>query len=224
MEASTRIVTGHHNGASYPWLVADHVNQHGWLVDALLREEGPFETSFYVWHKPVALLEPHIEWPSAWLRIGYHNGFGAAFFHDDSTPPGTDWAWIALNPDPMPDAPSIFYDLPTPVIFPPVAVMPLDCLREVILEWCRTGLRPASVEWLTVNSQIWDLAEDGAVLPEPARPRQTLHSVIRGEVIREYGWGTDHIAPQPAEPDRELTWADHRTGRTAFGTAGDPDV
>jgi hypothetical protein len=49
-------------------------------------------------------------------------------------PSNTDWAWIALNLAPLADAPSIFYDIPTPVIFPPVAVMPLDDLREVILE------------------------------------------------------------------------------------------
>jgi hypothetical protein len=225
MESSTAVVTGSHNGWSYPWLVADHVNQHAWLVDVLLGEDGPHETLFYVWHKPVVMLDSHKEWPKAWMRIGYHNGYGAAFFHDDSTPPDEDWAWIAVSPDPVDDPPTIFYDTPTPVIFPPAAVMTLASLREVILQWCRTGERPTNVDWLTVNSQDWDLDEAGTVLPEPSRPRRTRHYLTgRGKlVVREYGWGTDRTAPEPAEPQPELTYADHRTGRTAFGTAGPDD-
>lgn len=221
MESGTRIVTGRHNGSVFPWLVADHVNQHQWLVDVLLQDDDHAETLFYVWRKPVVLLDPHKEWPAEWMRIGHHHGFGAAFFHDDSTPPDDDWAWIAVNPKPMADAPTIFYDVPTPVIFPPVAVMPLDRLREVVLEWCRTGLRPTCVEWLTINSQVWDLDEDGNVLREPSRPRRTMHYLTgRGQLVREYGWGTDRTAPEATESESELTFADHRTGRTAFGTAG----
>lgn len=221
MGIEDRIVTAGHNGMSYPRLVADHVNQHGWLVDALLQEQGPMETWFYVWDRPVTFPDPNRSWPSRWMRIGYHNGLGAAFFADESGARGADWAWVALAAEPLTDAPTIFYDAPTPVIFPPAAVMPLTEVREIILEWCATDQRPGSVKWLTVNSQVWDLDDNGNVLPEPSRPRRTMHYLTgRGQLIREYGWGTDRTAPEPAEP--ELTYADHRTGRTRFGTVG-PD-
>lgn len=222
MESTAHVVTGRHNGWSFPWLVADHVNQYEWLVDALLREEGPAETVFYVWHKPVAMRDSHKEGPAVCLRVGYHDGFGAAFFRDESTPVGEDWAWIADSPDPVADPPTIFYDLPIPVIFPPAAVMPVARLREVIMEWCRTGLRPTSVAWETVNSQVWDLDEDGRILPEPARPRRTMHTMVGGRVVREWGWGTDRTAPT-REPERDETWVDHKTGRTAFGTLSPED-
>ncbi|SDD92866.1 Imm1 family immunity protein [Actinokineospora iranica] len=190
MDIADRLVIGHHNGSVFPHLVADDENEHAWLVDALLREDNPTETWFHVWGGPATFPGPQGKRPRRWLRIGYHGGYGAAFFHDDLTPPGDDWAWIALNPDPLADAPSIFYDLPTPVIFPPVAVLPLDQLRDVILDWCRTGERPAGVRWLAVNSQVWDLDEHGEVVPDPARPRRTIHTVIGNQVVREHGWGT----------------------------------
>ncbi|MDQ3576864.1 MAG: Imm1 family immunity protein, partial [Actinomycetota bacterium] len=161
MDRDNRIVTGHHNGSVFPYLVADDENEHEWLVDALLREDDPAETWFHVWDGSITFPGPKEKRPRRWLRIGYHNGHGAAFFHDDTTSVGEDWAWIAVSAEPMTDAPSIFYDLPTPVIFPPVAVMPLERLRELILEWCRTGERPHCVRWQAVNSQVWDLDERG---------------------------------------------------------------
>lgn len=224
MEIEDRIVTAGHNGMSYPRLVADHVNQHGWLVDALLQEQDAMETRFYVWDKPVMFPDPQRTWPSRWMRIGYHNGFGAALFADESGAPDADWAWLGLAAEPLAEAPTIFYDAPTPVIFPPASVMPLATLRAVILEWCATGQRPGSVRWVAVNEQQWDLDHDGSMIHTYPGQRQTMHYLTgRGEVIREYGWGTDRTAPEPDAPERELTWADHRTGRTAFGTAG-PEV
>lgn len=220
MDIEQRIVTGRHNGSVFPTLVAQEDSEHEGLVDALLRENEPAETRFHVWDGPLSFPRPHPR-PRRWLRVGYHNGFGAAFFHDDTTPPDDDWAWIALNPEPLADAPTIFYDLPTPVIFPPDSVMPLDRLRSVILEWCATGLRPASIKWQAVNSQTWDLDESGRVIANPPRPRRTMHTFIRGEVVREYGWGTDRTAPpKAADGDPAESMADHRTGRTHFGTVG----
>ena len=96
------IVTAAHNGPAYPAVVANHVNQCGWLVDVLLYDDGPHETRFYVSNEPV--LGDDGPWPRRWMRIEHHNGFGAVFFHDDSTPPGEDWAWIAVNLEPLPDA------------------------------------------------------------------------------------------------------------------------
>jgi immunity protein Imm1 of predicted polymorphic toxin system len=213
------IVTAGYNGMAYPLLVARYSSQHRWLVDTLLREEGPHETWFYVSDEPV--VGENGPWPRRWMSTGHHRGFGAAFFHDDAVPRGADWAWVAVNPEPLADAPTIFHDDSTPVIFPPVAVMSLERLQEVILEWCETGMRPTGVDWLAVNSQSWDLDERGNVLSEPARPRRTMHTVIRGTVVRRYGWGTDRVAPEQVdEPDP--TWADHRTGRSAFGLVG-PD-
>jgi hypothetical protein len=130
VDLEDRIVTAGHNGISYPRLVANHVNQHGWMVDALLGEQGPMETWFHVWDEPVTIPDPHRTWPPRWMRIGYHDGHGAAFFADESDASGAEWAWIALAAEPLSDVPTIFYDADTPVIFPPAAVMPLaTCAR-----------------------------------------------------------------------------------------------
>ena len=216
MTAAEHVVTAAHDGSFSPRLIAGHVNEHEWLVDALLREDGPTGAWFYVSDRVVQDDGP---FPRRWLRVGYHNGYGAAFFHDDSTAPDEDWAWIALNPEPLADAPSIFYDLPTPVIFPPAAVMPLGRLREVVLEWCATGERPACVKWLAVNDQMWDLDQGGNVIHSPSGTRRrTIHTVIRNQVVRMSGWGTDRSAPDEIDGDIDKSGLlDHRTGRTAFG-------
>ncbi len=64
------------------------------------------------------------------------------------------------------------------------------------------------------------------MLPDPALPRRTIHSVIRNDVIREYGWGTERTAPAVLDgPTRGRTaMADFRTGRTAFGTKAPEDT
>jgi hypothetical protein len=93
-------------------------------------------------------------------------------------------------------------------------------MREVILEWCATGQRPGAVKWLAVNEQQWDLDGDGNVVHSYPGLRQTVHYVVRDQVVREYGWGTDRSAPTPAEGNGAKS--DHRTGRTQFGTVG-PD-
>lgn len=109
--------------------------------------------------------------PRRFLRTGSDREVGAALFYDDPREPGQaqeivtgDWAWVALNPEPLAHAPTIYYDQPTPVIFPRRAVLPLDRLRAVVLEWTDTGRRPTCVDWLAVNSLSWELDETGEVL------------------------------------------------------------
>lgn len=220
MRPVEHVVTGGHNGMAYPRLVAERDSQHAWLVDTLLREAGPIETLFYVWDAPVTFPDASRRYPHRWMRSGYHGEFGAVFFYDDTAAPEGDWAWLALNPEPLQDAPTIFFDAPTPVIFPPVAVMPLGRLREVILEWCATGARPIGVRWMAINDQQWDLDQQGTVIHSYPGPQQTMHYLVGDQVVREYGWGTDRTAPDQAQEVTGSTLADHRTGRTNFGTAG----
>lgn len=101
--------------------------------------------------------------PKRWMRVGYAGNYGAALFVDETTPTGADWAWAALSPEPQTEPPTIYYDPDGVTIFPPATVMPLNRLRDVILEWVNTAKRPTSVDWLAVNGLVWELTEDGGV-------------------------------------------------------------
>jgi Immunity protein Imm1 len=152
------IVTGAHNGMAYPRIIATGRNQTTWLVDALLREPGPTETWFFAWDRPVG--GDSNGHPQRWLRIGYDNGFGAALFYDGDTAPGEDFAWLTLGRQPV-EAGTIYFDRDRPTIFPARSVLPIDELRNTILEWAQTGEQPTSTEWLPVNSLTWDLSGNG---------------------------------------------------------------
>ncbi|MGQ0840905.1 Imm1 family immunity protein [Actinokineospora sp.] len=155
------VVNANHNGLAYPIITARHINQTAWLVDALLREHAHTETWFTIEGQP-----------RRWMRTGYHGTYGAALFVDETAAPN-DWAWAALNPEPITGPPTIYYDQPAETIFPSACVLPLGLLREVILEWVQTGDRPISVDWIPVNGLSWELTEDGGV-HVPQRPRTAL--------------------------------------------------
>jgi hypothetical protein len=151
------VVNANHNGMAYPIITARHINQTAWLVDTLLGEHGHTETWFTIEGQP-----------KRWMRTGYHGEYGAALFVDETAAPD-DWAWAALNPEPLHEPPTIYYDQPGGTIFPPASVVPLVRLRTVILEWVRTGQRPTSVDWMPVNGLVWELTQDGGV-HVPQRP------------------------------------------------------
>ena len=156
--ADQLVVHANHNGMAYPVVTARHVNQTAWLVDAMLREKDPTETWFTIEGRP-----------KRWMRTGYDGEYGAALFVDETNAPD-DWAWAALNPEPLAEPPAIYYDEAGGTIFPPTCVLPLTRLRTVIVEWVRTGERPASSDWLPINALVWELTEDGRVqVPDPAR-------------------------------------------------------
>jgi hypothetical protein len=88
---------------------------------------------------------------------------------DETTPHGADWAWAALGPEPLATPPTIYYDPDGVTIFPPATVMPLERVRDVILEWVHTAQRPTSVDWMPINALVWELTEDGGVyVPDSA--------------------------------------------------------
>jgi hypothetical protein len=149
--ADQLVVNASHNGMAYPVITARHINQTGWLVDALLREQGHTETWFGIEGQP-----------KRWMRTGYHGEFGAALFVDETAAPNG-WAWATMNPEPMTEPTTIYYDQAAETIFPPMCVLPLTRLRDVILEWVRTGERPTSVDWMPINGLVWELTEDGGV-------------------------------------------------------------
>jgi len=184
------VVTGRHY-YNCPYLVAFTWHDRRPLVDMLLREPGHTETVFHVGARPA--YDRTDGYPTRWLRVGYNNGLGAALFFDDPylnhkpRPAVTDdWAWVALNPEPLAEPPTIYYDQPTPTVFPPQSIMPLELLRAVILEWADTGERPTSVEWLTVNLLSWDLTDTGEMMAP--RRKNTRHTK------RLVGWGNQQAA------------------------------
>ncbi|MGH3622844.1 MAG: Imm1 family immunity protein [Sciscionella sp.] len=149
-------------------MVAADPGRYGMLVRMLLQHPYPgypdvhVRTSFYVTDQPV-LDFTNNEWPRRWLRVGFHDGYGGVFFGDETTADDEDWAWLALASEPLTEAPLVYFDQDGEVAFPPGAVMPLDEVQAVVLEWVRTSERPRSVDWLTINTLVWHLTNDGQV-------------------------------------------------------------
>lgn len=150
---SDHVVIGRQSGYRSPEVVSRSPHQRRDQVDLLVRA-GLEQTE--VWFG----IEGQ---PKRWMRVGYAGGYGAALFVDETTPAGTDWAWAAVSPELQTEPPTIYYDPDGVTIFPPTTVMPLNRLRDVILEWVTTAKRPTSVDWMPVNGLVWDLTEDGGV-------------------------------------------------------------
>lgn len=162
------VVTGRGVGSVFPYVVATNEWQLGALVDLLLGSPaGPPDddrlhsgATFYVGDRP-QFDHAAGDHPARWLRIGFHHGVGGAFFCDETTTAGSDWAWLALAADPPTDGSLVYFDQDAESAFPPRSVMALDRLRAVVLEWVETGQRPTSVRWLPINSLVWQLTDDG---------------------------------------------------------------
>lgn len=155
-----------------PYIVATSPAQHDALVTLGLHDPGytgpeaatHFNTNFYVWDRPVGMGNGT---PKTKLQVGYFARFGGAAFFDESQPQGDDWAWIALPAEPMEDAPLVYFNQEDDVVFPARAVMPLDELRELVVEWVETGRRPGSIEWQAVNDYRWKLDGLGGIAQSP---------------------------------------------------------
>ncbi|MGQ0836976.1 Imm1 family immunity protein [Actinokineospora sp.] len=168
------MVTARGDRGDSPYIVAIKPTQVEMLVELALREPDATgaatglhtKINFYVWDRPVGmgLGAP----PRRWLQVGFFGRFGGVFFSDETTSEGDDWAWLALRPAPFPDSPFVYFDQEGQVRFPPRAVMPVSELRDVVIEWATTGVRPTCVPWLTVNAPVWQL--DGAGDPATDEP------------------------------------------------------
>lgn len=183
MTVTDHVVSGHGNGHVCPYVVAITPHQRQVLVDTLLTHPaGVLSDSrlhhsayFYIGDQPVYDSAPG-EIAAAWLRIGTYDGFGGAFFCDQSGPVGQDWAWVALAAEPRQDIPTVYFDQDVETAFPPQTVMPLDQLRAVVLEWVETGQQPRSVRWMPINGLVWRVTEDGRAVVPPARRRGQARS------------------------------------------------
>jgi hypothetical protein len=127
-----------------------------------------------VWDRPLLGDEEPSDSPRTFLQVGSFAGFGGALFVSDPRPPGDfhsvsheDWAWVALPAEQIDGVPAVYFDQPSGTQFPPRAVMTLEQLREVALEWINTGERPTCVAWLTVNSLRWKLDGLGDIAQSP---------------------------------------------------------
>ncbi|MGQ0838047.1 Imm1 family immunity protein [Actinokineospora sp.] len=165
------VVTARGSSVVYPHIVAGEPIQREMLVDLALHDPGlsgiyarsHFNTCFYTWDRPVGMGNGA---PHQCLQAGYFAKFGGLLFTHDPRDPGDnsatdeDWAWLAVRARPLADVPAVYFDQESGILFPPRCVLPMNELREVVLEFVHTGERPASVEWLTVNDFRWKL--DGA--------------------------------------------------------------
>jgi hypothetical protein len=169
------VVTAHGATISHPYIIATERSQRAMLVDLALSDPGRTgvaarthaRATFYVWDRPVGIGQGA---PRRFLQVGFFARFGAALFYHDPRPPTDlqsvtteDSVWIALRPEPMADVPMVYFDQESGTQFPPAAVMPLDELRELVLEWCNSSEWPSSVPWLTVNSLSWTLTDHGDI-------------------------------------------------------------
>ncbi|HEX4700910.1 MAG TPA: Imm1 family immunity protein [Pseudonocardiaceae bacterium] len=163
------VVTGRGIGSVCPYVVATGRHQRTLLVDMLLTTpagllgDPRLHSGAHLSVGPRPSYETNTVRP--WLRVGFHDGFGAAFFCDETTPAGQDWAWAAIAEQPLDNPPTVYFDQDAETAFPPCSVMPLDRLRVVVLEWVDTGRRPTGVRWLPVNSLAWRIDDTGQARP-----------------------------------------------------------
>ncbi|MEV0051102.1 Imm1 family immunity protein [Saccharopolyspora shandongensis] len=80
-------------------------------------------------------------WTPIPIRAGARSNVNTT---EESEPPGV---WNSLNPAPPQDAPTIWFDPGTPTAFPASAVLPIDAIHDAFAEFCRTGRRPACLQW-----------------------------------------------------------------------------
>ncbi|MGH3625350.1 MAG: Imm1 family immunity protein [Sciscionella sp.] len=130
-----------------------------------------YSAYFYVGDKPAYDDTALGKIADAWLRVGVYQSHGGVFFCDQSGRAGQDWAWAALAPEPRQDTPTVYFDQDAETTFPPQAVMPLNQLRAVVLEWLETGEQPRSVQWMPINGLVWRVTEDGQAIVPPVRRR-----------------------------------------------------
>ncbi|SDN06305.1 Imm1 family immunity protein [Allokutzneria albata] len=53
----------------------------------------------------------------------------------------------SLNEPPLPDAPAVIYNTESDLYFPANAVIDQGTARIAVVEYCRTGTQPSSVDW-----------------------------------------------------------------------------
>lgn len=165
-------------GIATPRIVASLAAQRPGLVDLALRDRkrkgvqarAHDSVTFLVWDRPLLGNEDPSGSPRTFLQVGYFARFGGAVFVSDPRPPGDfhsapdeDWAWIAMPAGQIAGVPAVYFDQASGTQFPLRAVMTMEQLRAVALEWVNAGERPTSVEWLAVNSLRWKLDDLGGI-------------------------------------------------------------
>lgn len=87
------------------------------------------------------------EFPSHKLRVftDPDAGWGAVSYHNEA--PGEHELADTFNPALPADAPALPFDPEGQLYFPASASLPLDAVREIVEEYCRTGWRPECVRW-----------------------------------------------------------------------------
>lgn len=155
---SDHVVTARGRYLAYPYIIATDPHQIDMLADLAMYDpqrtgiaaRDHYSMDVYVWDRPVGFGQ---SFPGRYLRIGYFARFGGAMFADE-TRDRQRGLGIALRPAMLYDTPTVYYEMESKTAFPPRCVMPVNELREVVLEWATTGKRPTCVEWLTVNDLI----------------------------------------------------------------------
>jgi len=144
------VLSGVSGGVARPWHRASTTDDKREMVFRLLGEpEG--HVLFYAWDRPAGA--PHDGYPAHQLKVVYRAGYGAAHFTNNDPGGGPVGAWLAHTASPPTAVPAPTYDPwdPTRVSIPADALLTIDALGAVAIEYAETGQRPARVDWTPVG-------------------------------------------------------------------------
>ncbi|MFI0468400.1 Imm1 family immunity protein [Saccharopolyspora sp. 5N102] len=114
------------------------------LIRDGLGQERVRGVCFYVWDRPHDMSTD--DRPGHQLRVNVDESaaWGAINFVAEGEGGG---AWDTHNPEPPADVPTVWFDATTPTPFERSAVLPIDSIRDAVVEFCRTGRRPVCLQW-----------------------------------------------------------------------------
>jgi immunity protein Imm1 of predicted polymorphic toxin system len=121
------------------------------LARVIVEEPPTPVCEVYVWDRPCLSfrVEGGPAFPSGRLRVSTRpiDGWGALNYMDAR--PGVEDGDLvdSFNPDADPDTPPVVFDPEGDLWFPASASLPLNEVREAVIEYMRTGARPTCVQW-----------------------------------------------------------------------------
>jgi len=135
-------------GASSPRFTADGANERVALIDRYLAEHQDSvlilevkrdSRSWEAWKQDLNTVE--------FMRVGVKGKFGAAEYIRAGLRCPEPVVRATYNPVPPADQPAVLYDSCVPRYFPPDTVLPLDRVRQLMIDFALRGEWSTAVSW-----------------------------------------------------------------------------
>jgi hypothetical protein len=117
------------------------------VVDTLLDQPGYQVFHLYMWDRPAG----DRDFPLVYMTIAFEDQIGAAHFYDHYADQTRDAAAVTTGTEDGPGAVELLFRPEAGIAYPRDALVTRAELRRIALEFVRTGNRPTSVTWQSVE-------------------------------------------------------------------------